>query len=242
LKTTNTSNRTQVKRGRARAVNDIDIAKQIIDDSLLCHVARLQARSQASEDKYDNEKVGQDLFPNVTPTCHWRDGDRIYWHGHAKAANVVASLARDVCINIAQLDGLVLARSAFHHSVNYRSVTIFGRPNIVDDAEEKTIQLKNFLDKISPQRWEQLRPIKSSEINMTAIAWLPLNELSIKVRAEGVNDDKADMDWPVWAGTVPIHKQFGVKHCESSDILKKAKPEQKREPNLPDVFKWIRMR
>jgi nitroimidazol reductase NimA-like FMN-containing flavoprotein (pyridoxamine 5'-phosphate oxidase superfamily) len=200
LKTTNTSNRTQVKRGRARAVNDIDIAKQIIDDSLLCHVAQIR-----------------NGHPIVTPTCHWRDGNKLFWHGHAKAFNVVGSEQEDVCINISQLDGLVLARSAFHHSVNYRSVSIFGRPNLVTDDEQKAQQLQNFVEKISPGRWSLLRPINQKELLITSVAWIPLDELSVKMRNEGVNDDEADLNWPVWAGVVPVKQTMQAGVVENND-------------------------
>lgn len=228
MKTQDTKHdRTHVKRGRGRAVTDLDVAKQIIDDSLMCHVAHIQ-------------KQNEHFYPNVTPTCHWRDEDRIYWHGHAKAANVVGSQNSDVCINVAQLDGLVLARSAFHHSVNYRSVSIFGRPNIVNDDALKLAQLERFLNKISPERWAHLRPIKSSELNMTAIAWLPINECSIKIRACGVNDDEADLNWPVWAGVIPIQKQLGTGYCENEIVCGQSEKKSQRSlahPILPRVYR-----
>lgn len=223
--------RTYVKRGRGRAFNDIDIAKQILDDSLLCHVAHIQKRQNTPSDGSID-----DLYPKATPTCHWRDGDRIYWHGHAKAANVVGNGKWDVCINVAQLDGLVLARSAFHHSVNYRSVTIFGKPTLVQDESAKRIQMEKFLEKVSPGRWPKLRPIKTSEINMTSIAWLPLSEYSLKLRAEGVNDDEADLNWPVWAGVIPIQKQFCKEQCENNSVLESAGGDTTNLPNLPEVF------
>lgn len=190
MSTLNSTQKSQVKRGRPRANYDMEKAKAIIDDSLLCHVA------QSIE--------GQ---PFVTPTCHWREGNRLYWHGHVKARNL-GEQGAPVCINISQLDGLVMARSAFHHSVNYRSVSLFGRVNLVTDEQEKLRQLEKFINKISPDRWDKLRPITAKELMITGIAWIEIDEGSIKYRAEGVNDDEADLDWPVWAGVLPIQPQF----------------------------------
>ncbi|GHF94691.1 pyridoxamine 5'-phosphate oxidase family protein [Thalassotalea marina] len=191
MTTEHATDKTQIKRGRKRASYDIELAKAIIDDSLLCHIGQ--------------HLNGQTI---VTPTCHWRDGDRLYWHGHIKARNVVGSDEQEVCINISQLDGLVLARSAFHHSVNYRSVTLFGKVQLVTDPEEKLIQLKKFIDKVSPHRWETLRPIHDKELMITSVAWIAIDEFSVKMRNAGVNDDEEDLNWPVWAGVMPIESQF----------------------------------
>ena len=204
--------KTQIQRGRNRAVDDFDVAVDIIDDSLLCHVG---------------QKRGDSVV--VTPTCHWRDGDRLYWHGHAKAFNVIGAKTAEVCINISQLDGLVLAKSAFHHSVNYRSVTVFGQPTIVQCDAEKKQQLEKFIEKISPGRWPQLRPVTEKELMVTSVAWIPLDELSVKVRAEGANDDPSDLHWPAWAGVMPLEKQFLQAKSQT--------PERSDTPALPDAFK-----
>ncbi|MFC3093985.1 pyridoxamine 5'-phosphate oxidase family protein [Alteromonas sediminis] len=203
--------RTDVQRGRRRAARDRQLAHQIIDDSLLCHVAQIR-----------ND------HPIVTPTCHWRDENKLYWHGHARAFNVIGSKHDDVCINISQLDGLVLAKSAFHHSVNYRSVTLFGQPSLVTCEVEKSHQLKNFVEKVSPGRWSQLRPITEKELMVTAVAWIPIDEFSIKHRAEGANDDASDLDWPVWSGVMPIQKHLNI--AEITEVS--AYP----LPTLPHLF------
>ncbi|MBT1062355.1 pyridoxamine 5'-phosphate oxidase family protein [Bowmanella sp. Y26] len=187
------SQRTQVKRGRKRADYDPLLVKQIIDQSLLCHVAQIH-----------------EGYPVVTPTCHWRDGDMLYWHGHARARNVYASQGQSVCVNISQLDGLVLARSAFHHSVNYRSVTLFGVPQLIEDEVEKRRQLELFVERLSPGRWQQLRPINEQEMMLTAVVAIPINEASVKVRSAPPSDDDEDYGWPVWAGVMPIQRQWGV--------------------------------
>lgn len=212
MESQNTRARTEIQRGRKRGLTDLETAFDIIDDNLLCHVAQIR-----------------NGHPMATPTCHWRDGDKLYWHGHAKAFNVVGSKSQQVCINISQLDGLVMARSAFHHSVNYRSITLFGQPQLVVDETEKTRQLKKFVDKVSPGRWDKLRPINEKELMITSVAWIPIDEYSIKVRAEGVNDDEADIDWPVWSGVLPISKTFLP-----------AKPEANAQydvPEMPKLFK-----
>lgn len=210
------STRTTVKRGRKRALDDIEVAKAIIDDNLMCHVAQIKGDS-----------------PTVTPTCHWRDGDRLYWHGHAKAHNVIGSTEQDVCINICKLDGLVLARSAFHHSVNYQSITLFGKPELITDKAEKEAQLRKFVDKISPDRWQQLRPITEQELMITSVASIPIQEFSIKVRNEGVNDDIQDLSWPVWAGVIPVTQRL---HARVDDNRSPA-PHSTDEVQLPNIFK-----
>lgn len=184
--------RTQVKRGPKRAVYDRDTLYAIIDEALMCHVAQLMGEQ-----------------PFVTPTCHWRDGDYFYWHGHAAARNIQGALKTQVCINISLLDGLVLARSAFHHSVNYRSVTLFGVPELVEDEAEKMRHLEIFMEKVAPGRWPLLRPVLDKELKATGILRIPLNEASAKVRAAPPVDDEEDYNWPVWAGVLPITRQMG---------------------------------
>ena len=182
-----------VKRGPKRAQYDAETGYKIIDDSLLCHIG---------------QQVNGQVF--VTPTCHWREGEYLYWHGHGKARDSHGAVkeAQKVCINICQLDGLVLARSAFHHSVNYRSVTLFGIPEVIDDYAEKVRHFELFIDKVSPNRWSQLRPVSEQEVLATSLVRIKIDEASVKQRAEGVIDDENDMDWPVWAGVMPLAKQW----------------------------------
>lgn len=210
------ANKTQVKRGRNRAVDSKDTANAIIDDNLMCTIAQIR-----------------DGYPVATPTCHWRDGDRFYWHGHATAQNVVGSTAQLVSINICRLDGLVMARSAFHHSVNYQSVTLFGEVNTVVDEAEKSRQLAIFLKKISANRWPQLRPVTQKELMVTSVAWITIDEYSIKVRAEGVNDDEGDLHWPVWAGVLPIKQTFNQPIC----LNEASQQGTYSAPSMPAVFK-----
>lgn len=184
----------KVKRGPNRAQYDKETVLDIIDAALMCHVGQT--------------KEGQ-VF--VTPTCHWRDGDYFYWHAHSKARNVKGPIdtPEKVCINVCLLDGLVLARSAMHHSVNYRSVTLFGVPELIDDKEEKVRQFKIFLDKVSPGRWEQLRPVNDNEIKATGLVRIKIEEASVKFRGEPPVDDPEDYNWPVWAGVIPLERSWG---------------------------------
>ncbi|WP_417329124.1 pyridoxamine 5'-phosphate oxidase family protein [Halomonas cupida] len=175
--------RTTIKRGPKRTSLDRESAWQMIDQALICHVAQ----------QVDGQVV-------VTPTCHWRDGDYLYWHGHRRARNLAAD--QPVSINICALDGLVMARSAFHHSINYRSLTVFGTAEWIEDEEHKAQQLQRFVDKVSPGRWEQLRPMTRQELAATGVVRVALDEVSFKCREGGPNDDEADAEWPVWAGVI----------------------------------------
>lgn len=185
---------TQVKRGAKRAISERQAMLDFIDQSLLCFVG-FQINGQV----------------RVIPTCHWRDGEYLYWHGHAKAANIhgTEQAAAPVCITLATLDGLVMARSAFHHSANYRSVMVYGVPEAVTDPAAKRYHFERFVEKLSPGRWPHLRPVNAVEVQATGIMRVKLDEASMKVRAAGVADDAEDMDWPVWAGVLPVQQVWG---------------------------------
>ena len=198
--------RNTVKRGAKRALYDLNQVRDIIDAALMCSVAQ-----------------SVDGQPFVTPTCHWRDGDYLYWHAHRKARNV--STDQPVCINISLLDGLVLARSAFNHSVNYRSVTLFGVPESIEDFEQKQHHLRLFVDKVAPNRWSQLRPITDAEINATGIVRIPIHEASCKVRAQPPLDDDKDIDWPVWAGVIPLVRAWGKPETDPEQSMPYSAPE-----------------
>lgn len=185
--------RTTVKRGARRADYRRETLDAIIDAALICHVAQTL----------------EDGRPLVTPTAHWRDGDWLYWHGLVSARNVADTGARPVCVNLCLLDGLVLARSAFHHSLNYRSVTLFGEPEAVTDPAHKSHQLERFMDKVHPGRWPELRPISDSEIKATGLVRMRIDEASAKVRSGPPSDDPEDAGWPVWTGVIPIRQTYG---------------------------------
>ena len=205
--------RTRIKRGLKRAEYDVDKVNAIIDEALICHVGFL-VRGQ----------------PIVIPTCHWREGNKIYWHAHSKAQNVNAPEANKTCLTITLLDGLVMARSAFNHSVNYRSVMVFGEPQKIIDPAEKQRQLKLMVDKFSPDRWDQLRPITNTEVLATGVLMMDLEELSCKVRSGPAADEPEDVSWPVWAGVLPITAEF--KPAQANPDTQK----NFTEPKLPHLL------
>ena len=152
----------------------------------------------------------QDGTPFVTPTFHWRDGDTLYWHGASASRALRASEDAEVCVTVTILDGWVLARSAFHHSANYRSVMVFGRPRRIEDEAEKARALRGFVERRFPGRWDQMRAMHAQELKATAILALPIAEASVKMRSGGPVDDAEDMDAALWAGVVPLVTGLGA--------------------------------
>lgn len=183
--------RTRLKRLPKRGVFDRAAVYSILDEGFVCHVGFVA-----------------DGQPFVIPTGYARVGDQIYLHGSA-ASRMVRSLAAglDVCATVTLVDGLVLARSAFHHSMNYRSVMILGRAHLVTDPAEKTEALRAFTNHIVPDRWDTLRPVTSQELLGTSVLALPIEEASAKVRSGPPVDDEEDVTWPVWAGVIPLSLQ-----------------------------------
>lgn len=185
--------RTRVKRGPKRVVLDRAKIYQVIDSTPLCHIAYLL-----------------DGQPALTPTLHWRAGDRIFWHGSSASRTLRRSEKNEICLNVTRLDGYVLARSAFHHSVNYRSVTIFGVPELIEDASAKADALQAMVDHMIPGRWPGLRPMTAKELKATSVMWMPIDEVSAKVRGGGPVDDEEDYGLDIWAGVVPVAPRFGA--------------------------------
>jgi hypothetical protein len=147
-----------------------------------------------------------DGWPTVTPTLQWREGDRIYWHGSSASRMIRAARGAPVCVTVTLTDAMVLARSGFESSVNYRCVMAFGVAEPVTGAEEKRGHLKTMMDRMFPGRWESLRPMTDQELKATAVLSLPLDEASAKIAASppGGTDPIEDRTWPVWAGLLPI--------------------------------------
>jgi uncharacterized protein len=180
--------RTQVHRIPQRASYDRAVVFSILDEALVCHVG-FQIDGQ----------------PFVIPTTYARVDDRLYVHG-AAASRMLKSLAGGLplCLTVTLLDGLVLARSAFHHSMNYRSVVILGRATEVTDPETKRMALDAIVDHMLPGRSREARPGNAKEVAATRVLELPLSEVSAKVRTGGPLDDAEDMNVECWAGHVPI--------------------------------------
>src|ERR1041385_9147232 len=184
--------RTKVKRLPDRASYDRETIYAIVDEALICHVGFVVP-------------VDNNVQPVVIPTIHWRDGDTLYVHGSA-ASRMLRTLRGgvDACVTITLLDGLVLARSAFHHSMNYRSVVVFGKAREVSDRAEKLRALGRLVEHITPDRAAAVRPPNESELRQTLVLALPLEEAAAKIRTGPPVDDEADYALLVWAGVVPI--------------------------------------
>jgi nitroimidazol reductase NimA-like FMN-containing flavoprotein (pyridoxamine 5'-phosphate oxidase superfamily) len=182
------SDRTRVVREANRAVYDRVAIYKILDEGLVCHVG-----------------FAADGQPFVIPTMFARVGDAIYFHGSAASRMLRgAGAGLPVCITVTLADGLVLARSVFNHSMNYRSVVALGTATIIGDPAEKLAALRAFTEKLIPGRWEDARQPNEQELKATSILKLPLTEVSAKVRTGGVEDDAADYALSVWAGIIPL--------------------------------------
>lgn len=177
-----------------RASYDRTVIDGILDEALICHVGIVTDAGH----------------PVVIPTIHARDGDIIYFHG-SPASRLLRSMKRsgEICMTVTLLDGLVVARSAFHNSMNYRSVVVIGAPRIVDDPAEKRAALALITDHVMPGRWAASRPVTDKEIKGTLVAALAIDEASAKVRTGGPVDDEEDYELPIWAGVVPVSLRAG---------------------------------
>jgi len=160
----------------------------ILDEALVCHVGFLAEGS-----------------PAVMPTIHWRMGDRLYFHGsHGSRMAKAMAAGQDLCVTVTLVDGLVMARSAFHHSMNFRSVVLFGQAEDVTDPGEKAKAFDALMEKVAPGRKDHLRPTTDKEINATKLLALTISEGSVKSRKGPPGDADGDETWPVWAGVVPL--------------------------------------
>jgi nitroimidazol reductase NimA-like FMN-containing flavoprotein (pyridoxamine 5'-phosphate oxidase superfamily) len=188
------TDRTTLKRLPKRGVYERELVYPILDEAFICHVG------------FTVE--GQ---PFVIPTGFGRVDDRLYIHG-SQISRMLRTLAGgiDVCVTVTLLDGLVLARSAFHHSLNYRSVVIFGRASMVDDKEAKLAALRAFSEHVIAGRWDEARQPTDQELKATAVLSLPLEEASAKVRTGPPIDDEEDYALPIWAGVLPLRLVAGV--------------------------------
>jgi len=182
------SERTRVVREATRAVYDRDAIYKILDEAFVCHVAFVQ-----------------DAQPFVIPTMFARIAEAIYFHGSA-ASRMLRGLSGGlpVCITVTLTDGLVLARSVFNHSMNYRSVVALGTAVLIDHPAEKLHALRAFTEKLIPGRWNDARQPNEKELKATSILRLPLTEVSAKIRNGDVVDDAGDYALPVWAGVIPL--------------------------------------
>ena len=186
--------RTQVVREHQRGVYDREAVYTILDEGLVCHVG-----------------FSVDGQPFVIPTLYARIGDAIYFHGSA-ASRMLRGVSEgvNICLTVTLTDGIVLARSVFNHSMNYRSVVALGNATLVDAPQEKLEALRAFTEKILPHRWDDARLPSEKELKATSILRLPLTEVSAKVRVGPPEDDAPDYALPVWAGVIPLRAVAGA--------------------------------
>lgn len=188
-----TTKRTRLKRLSKRGAYDRETINAILDEGFICHVGFVV-----------------DGQPYVIPTGFARVGDVLYIHG-SSASRMIRTLAEgvDVCVTVTLVDGLVLARSAFHHSVNYRSVVVLGKASLVEDPDEKNIALEAITEHIVPGRWADVRWPNELELKATSVLRQPIDEASAKVRTGDPVDDEEDYAMDVWAGVLPLEVSHG---------------------------------
>lgn len=150
-----------------------------------------------------------DAAPVVTPTLQWRQGDHVYWHGSSASRMMKMAKGAQVCLSVTLTDAFVLARSGLEHSVNYRSVMIFGQAEPVT-GPARAAALRQMIETLFPGRWDTLRPMTAQEEKATAVLRLPITEASAKIAASGVTDVPTDLDWPAWSGLIPVGLTTGA--------------------------------
>ena len=185
--------RTKIKRLPKRAHYDRDTVHAILDAGFVCHIGYVIDRQ-----------------PYVTPTAYWREGDAVYWHGSSKSRMLLAlEKSPRVCLTVTHFDGLVVARSGFHMSVNYRSAMLFGKAYKVAEPEEKIAKMEKFIERVYPGHWKNLRPVNKQELKAMSVFGLHLEEAVAKVRTGGPIDEPEDYALPIWAGVVPVRQVLG---------------------------------
>ena len=184
----------RVKRNPKRATYDRAAIHGILDAAMICHLAY----------QIDDQ-------PYCTPTIHWREGEWLYWHG-SSASRALRAQGKGlrVCLTVTHLDGIVLARSAFNHSCNFRSAMVFGTAELVTDPAEKQAALLAITDRLLPGRNAELRLMSAQEIKATSVMRMQIETASAKVRDVNVGDDADDGSHPVWAGVIPIITTLGT--------------------------------
>jgi len=204
--------RDRVQRGPHRAVYERDTIYKIMDEALYCHVGFVQ-----------------DGQPYVIPSIHARDGDDLLLHG-ATTSRLIRHIqeGHDVCVTITILDGLVLARSIYSHSMNYRSAVLFGKGRLIDDPDEAYEALEVLSDHVMPGRWNDSREPNPNEMKATAVVSISIDSASAKVRTGPPNDEDEDYELPIWAGVLPIQQQY---------LDPQPDPKLSTEIPLPDYIK-----
>ena len=188
---------TRVRRHPERASHDRAAIDAVLDAHWVCQIAFVH-----------------DGQPHVIPTAYWRDGDYVYVHGSNGSRLLNRLRDSDSCTNVTLVDGLVLARSAFSHSANFRSVNLYGRYEAVTDAAHKAAAFQRFFDVVLPGRWPAVRQPNHKESAATTVLRLRIADAVLKARSGGPQDDEEDLAWPVWAGVLPFALQQGAPQTE----------------------------
>jgi nitroimidazol reductase NimA-like FMN-containing flavoprotein (pyridoxamine 5'-phosphate oxidase superfamily) len=189
------TDRTRLRRFSEKADYDAATVHAVLDAAPLAHIA-----------------YQMNGAPMVLSTLAWREGDRVFWHGSSASRALKAMRDQAVCLSVTTLDGLVLARSAFEHSVQFRSLMVMGQAQEVTVGKEAHLQA--MVERLFPGRWDQLRPMQPQEVKATMVMALDLSEASAKIAKGGPTDPDEDRTWPVWAGVVPMALQFGAPLAE----------------------------
>jgi uncharacterized protein len=206
------SDRVRVRRKPERGHYDRATIDAILDHALVGHVGYLI-----------------DGQPFVTPSAIWRQGDRLFWHGSSASRMLRATkTGMPVCVTATQIDALVLARSGFNHSFDYRSVMVLGRAYELTDEAEVLDALRAFIEHLYPGRWDELRPPTRQELKATTVLWTDLNEASAKIRDVGAHDEPGDETWPAWAGAIPLTTTVGMPEPDPFVAAGMAVPELSR--------------
>ena len=188
------TSRTEVRRVSERGAYDPETIHAILDDGYLCHVG-----------------IVEDGYPIVIPTLYARDGDSVLFHG-SPASRMLRNAKGDnieVCLTVTHVDGFVLARSGFHHSMNYRSVVVLGDAHEIIDYDEKVQALDHIVETVAPGQVAYVRPMTRNDVNGTTVLRLSLSEASAKIRSGPPKDEPEDYELPIWAGVLPIASRFG---------------------------------
>ncbi|MEU4573265.1 pyridoxamine 5'-phosphate oxidase family protein [Nonomuraea sp. ATR24] len=187
-----TTPRTRLGREKHRGSDDRADLYEVLDTGLVCHLG-----------------VVVDGHPMVIPTGYGRVGDTLYLHGSTGARSLRAGEGSEVCVTVTHLDGIVLARSSFNHSVNYRSAVIYGRARLVTDEDERLLGLRALTEQLAPGQWDYTRQPTRKELAATAVLALSLEEASVKMRRGAPSDEEEDYALPVWAGVLPLVTTWG---------------------------------
>ena len=183
------SERVRLRRKRERGRYEREVIDAILDEALIAHLGI----------------TGEHGQPFVIPTLHARSGGVVYCHGSLGSRTIKALAAgAPACLTVSLIDGLVLARSAMHHSANYRSVVLLGRARVLSEPEQKRAALEAVVEHIVPGRWREVREPTDNELAATAVVSFPIEEASAKIRSGGPIDDEPDLELPVWAGVLPL--------------------------------------